>query len=287
MDNEVQTNRFIFHGDAAKEQSVRIDGVRLADIGVHLLADSQEPMLPDVRSHTVTIPGRHGAYDFGAYFEPRPLTLSCGFNHQASFDHVQTLIRNLSAIFLDAYGRPREVSVEYDYERGKYYKAKLASGVDINRIVRAGLFSVPLVAYDPYAYSTFSSDEVTWGNEEITFEYSYLLGHEGTGGSVRITSPTTQNIYVDGYAVKPIFEISGRATRLTIATNGYSFELPTFNNETWTIDCDKYTVLRNGKNAFGDMSLGEFILHPGSNVVSFGGSGMDVNVRIKFRDKYM
>lgn len=277
----------IFHGDPSKETSVRIDGVRLADIGVHLLADSEEPVLPEVRTHSVTIPGRHGAYDFGAYFEPRPLTLSCGFNQQASFDHVQTLIRNLSAIFLDAYGRPKEVTVEYDYERGKQYNAKLASSVPIERIVRAGRFQVPLVAYDPYAYSTFSSDEVTWGNEVITFEYSYLLGHEGTGGSVRITAPTAQDIYVDGYAVKPVFEISGRATRLTVSANGYSFELPAFTNETWTIDCERYSVLRNGKNAYGDVTLGEFVLQPGSNVVAFGGSGIDVDVRIKFRDKYM
>lgn len=278
---------FIFHGDASKETSVRIDGVRLADIGVHLLADSEEPVLPEVRTNTVTIPGRHGAYDFGSYFEPRPLTLSCGINNQASLYHVQALVRKFSELFLDEFGRPKEVTVEYDYERGKQYNAKLASSVPIERIVRAGRFQVPLIAYDPYAYSTFTSDEVTWGNEEITFEFSYLLGHEGTGGAVRVTSPTTQDIYVDGYAVKPIFEISGKASRLTVTANGYTFELPTFSNETWTIDCERYTVLRNGKNAYDDVMLGEFVLTPGMNRVSFGGSGLDVNIRIKFRDKYM
>ena len=280
-------NDYIFHGDPSEETSVLIDGVRLADLGVHLLADSEEPILPNVRTQSVVIPGRHGAYDFGSYFEPRLLTLSCGINNQASLYHVQALVRKFSEMFLDQYGRPKEVTVEYEYDLGKQYTAKLASEVPINRIVRAGLFQVPLIAYDPYAYSTFTSDEVTWGSEVITFEYSYLLGHDGTGGSVQVTSPTSQKVYVDGYAIKPVFEISGSASKLTVSSNGYTFELPSFTNETWTIDCERYIVLRNGDNAFGDVVLGEFVLTPGDNTVTFGGSGLDVDVRIKFRDKYM
>src|SRR5690625_1768149 len=194
-------NDYIFHGDPSEETSVLIDGVRLADLGVHLLADSEEPILPNVRTQSVVIPGRHGAYDFGSYFEPRLLTLSCGINNQASLYHVQALVRKFSDLFLDQYGRPKEVTVEYEYDLGKQYTAKLASEVSINRIVRAGLFQVPLIAYDPYAYSTFTSDEVTWGSEVITFEYSYLLGHEGTGGSVRRSEEHTSELQSRGHLV--------------------------------------------------------------------------------------
>src|SRR5690625_4469999 len=280
-------NDYIFHGDPSEETSVLIDGVRLADLGVHLLEDSEEPILPNVRTQSVVIPGRHGAYDFGSYFEPRLFTLSCGINNQASLYHVQALVRKFSELFFDQYGRQKEVKVEYEYDIGKQYTAKLASEVPINRIVRASLFQVPLIAYDPFAYSTFTSDEVTWGSEEITFEYSYLLGHEGTGGAVRVTSPTTQEVYVDGYAVKPVFEISGSAASLSVEANGYSFELPTFSNESWTIDFERYLVTRNGDNAYGDVDIGEFVLMPRMNRVNFGGSGLNVDVRIKFRDKYM
>src|SRR5690625_3731218 len=149
---------YVFHGNPKEQTSVRIDGVRLADLGVHLLNDSEEPLLPDVRDYSVTIPGRHGAYNFGAFFEPRHLTLSCGINNQASLEHVQALVRDFTKLFLDDYGSPKEVTVEYEYERGKRYTARLNSQVPMDRIVRAGFFQVPLIAYDPFAYSTHSSE---------------------------------------------------------------------------------------------------------------------------------
>src|SRR5690625_5753632 len=125
---------YIFNGVPSEETSVRSDGVRVADLGVHLLAASEEPILPNVRTQSVVIPGRHGAYDFGSYFEPRLLTLSCGINIQASLYHVQALVRKFSELFLDQYGRPKEVTVEYEYDLGKQYTAKLASEVPITRI---------------------------------------------------------------------------------------------------------------------------------------------------------
>src|SRR5690625_5058665 len=138
-------NDYIFHGDPSEETSVIIDGVRLADLGIHLLADSEEPILPNVRTQSVVIPGRHGAYDFGSYFEPRLLTLSCGINNQASLYHVQALVRKFSDLFLDQYGRPMDVTVEYEYELGKQFMELLVRECQINIILSTYL----LTAYIP------------------------------------------------------------------------------------------------------------------------------------------
>lgn len=283
----IRMSDYTFVGDPLSESSVSINGVRLADFGVHLLADSEEPALPQTRDKTLVIPGRHGEYNFGSYFGARELNLSCGFNNQATLADAQRLIRELNTMLLDEYGRPKEVELVYDYEPDKFYKAQLSGAVPINRISRAGTFVLPMKASDPFAYSRVYADEIVWGSDVITFEYHYLLGRKGIGGAVSINAPTTFDITAEAYNVKPVFEIEGSASRLTISANGNSFTLSSFTNETWTIDCERYAVLRNGVNAFGEVNIGEFILKPGENRVDIGGIGINVRMRIKYRDKHM
>jgi hypothetical protein len=128
-----------------------------------------------------------------------------------------------------------------------------------------------MIAHDPFAYSRVWSDEVTWGSEVITFEYDYFLGDENYSGSNKITYPQTLTLYNYGYAVKPVFIISGSASEFTVSANGKSFSLPTFSNADYEIDGELFTVKKNGSNAFGDLS-GDFIeVKTGSN---------DINVRI-------
>ncbi|HAM79635.1 phage tail domain-containing protein [Ornithinibacillus bavariensis] len=281
-------SNYTFIGDPLSESSVSINnGIRLADFGVHLLADSEEPALPQTRDKTLVIPGRHGEYNFGSYFDARQLNLSCGFNNQATLADAQQLIRELNTMLLDEYGRPKEVELVYDYEPDKLYKATLSGVVPVNRISRAGTFVLPLKASDPFAYSRIYADEIVWGSDVVTFEYNYLLGHDGLGGAIDITSPKAFIITVDGYNVKPKFEIEGSATSLNISANGNTIALPPFNNETWKIDCENYTAVRNGVNVFGDLSFGEFVLYSGENQVSIGGNGINIKMRVKFRDKYM
>lgn len=280
-------SEYRFIGNPKEETSVSIDGVRLADIGVHVLAPSQEPMVPILRNQVLTVPERHGSYDFGAYLGERNLDIACGFNNQASLGDSQRLIRDLTRLLFDNYGRPKTVEVIYDYEPDIFYMARLSSTVPLERIVRAGKFTLPMIAYDPFGYSRVTSDEVTWGSETITFEYNYLLGHEGTGGMIEINSPSEVPIDVEGVSASPIFEIDGSAAELTVSANGYSFALPEFSEESWVLDFEKYTVTRGGDNAFNEVPLRDFVLETGSNVINVAGKDISVEMRIKFRDKFV
>lgn len=265
---------------------VWIDDVLLQDEGITVLLPSEEPALPSMRNMGVTVPGRHGAYDFGAYFEPREFTLNCVFPRQP-YDDLKAQLREFNRLLVDAYGRPKTVKLRFGDEIDKYYNVRVTDSIPVERVADRGYITLHLTAHDPYAYSTVTSDEVVWGSEVITFEWHYLLGMGGTGGGERITSPRTIVVDLHGEALRPVIEIDGSATGLTVSANGKSFGLPTFTNTEWIIDGENYTVTRNGTLDLAAMS-GDFIeLLNGSNNVVIGGSGLDFDITIKYRDKYI
>src|SRR5690606_29826535 len=107
------------------------------------------------------------------------------------------------------------------------------------------------------------------------------------GGGVTVTSPTTIPIYVDGEALRPVIEINGSANGLTMSANGKSFTLPNFTDTHWIIDGENFVVLRNGVEELSALT-GDFIelLH-GDNDVVIGGTNMDFEITVKYRDKYI
>lgn len=270
----------------ANESRVWIDGELLQDGGITALLSTDEPATPSLRNMSVSVPGRHGAYDFGGYLGERVFKLDVVFPRQ-SYSDLKRQIRAFNRRFFDVYGRPKTVSLRFGDEVDKYYNVRLTSAIPIDRSAERGYASIQLTAYDPYAYSTVNANDVTWGSEVVTFEWSYLLGMGGTAGGERITRAQTIPIYVDGESLRPVIEINGRANGLTISANGQSFKLPNFTATKWTIDGDRYVVLRNGVEDLGAMT-GDFIelLH-GDNDVEISGSALDFDLTIKYRDRYV
>ncbi len=268
------------------ESRVWINDYLLQDEGITVLLDSAEPALPAVRNLSVTVPGRHGAYDFGGYFEPREFTLNCVFPRQ-SYTELKRQIRAFVRRFVDDYGRPKTVKLRFGDEVDKYYNVRITDVIDVERAAERGFFALQLTAHDPYAYSTVANDEIVWGSEVITFEWHYLLGMGGTGGGVTINAPTTIDTYVEGERLRPVVEISGSATALTIDANGRAFSLPSFTNTAWVIDGENYTVTRNGNYDLAALT-GDFIeLVHGDNTIDVSGSNINVQMTIKYRDKYL
>lgn len=265
--------------------SVKIDDVNLNDIGIRAKLSSSIPLSPETRSKIITIPNTHGAYDMGAEFEPLPLDLECDVQGR-NLSETQMSARVLKGILLDGYGRPRTVKVSFDFEPDKWYLARLEGMIPTERMAKKTDFTLPLTAYDPHAYSNALNTEITWGSEEITFEYDYLLGHK-TYTDLNITEAQALMYTVQGLALKPIIEISGSADSLSISTGDYAINLPGFAFEYWVIDCERYTVSRNGENAFNDVKLREFILMPGDNPIEITGENINITMRITFRDKWM
>lgn len=276
--------------EVADEARVWIDDVLLqTEFGVDVTLSSVEPTAPDLRNKSIIIPGMAGAYDAGADLQPREFQLDCVFPRQ-SYSDLKSESRRLTALFFDQFGKSRTFKLRMGDEPLKYYNVRLTSGIEISRSNNRGHFSVMLTAFDPYAYSVITNDEVVWGSEIITFRSrEYLLGHDSMGGSsgVRITRPTMETISVMGYAVKPTILINGSASRLTIEANGNNIVLPAFSNASWAIDSEKYTVTKDGKNVFGDVTLGEFWFKKGNNDVRVSGSNIDVDLQIVFRDRWI
>lgn len=259
------------------------DVYRLEDFGIRGYQDHDHPATPDYESKTLTIPGMAGRWDFGTELRSRPFNL---FFKTSAEDRseLQRKLNKFIAFLHDEYGSPRTIKVSFDYEPDKHYFMKVNEPISPERLMHANKYPVSFIAHDPYKYSNELSEDVTWGSEAITFEYNYLLGHEGLGGSVKVTGPQSIDIDVEGLAVQPVFDIEGTANNLTLSANGHSFSLPNFTNTLWSIDFEKYSVFRNGQETM--IEIRDFYLMPGRNKISITGSNINVDLRIKFRDKF-
>ena len=272
----------------AEESRVWIDDVLLQDEGIIVLLPTEEPALPPIRNISVTVPGRHGAYDFGGYLEPREFTLIIVFSRQ-SYTALKQQIRAFNRRFIDEYGRPKTVKLRFGDEVDKYYNVRVTSDIPVERSADRGFLTVGLTAFDPYAYSLVNANEVVWGSEVVTFEWNYLLGMGGTGGGegYSVSKPETIPIYVDGEAIRPVIEINGSARELMISANGKLVSLPDFIDTDWIIDGENYVVRRNGVEDLSAME-GDFIeLIRGDNDVEISGDSLDFDLTIKYRDKYV
>ena len=263
---------------------ITMDGKSIEDFGFYVEPGHEDPMTPEIERKTLSIPGMKGVWDFGTEIGERPFAYPLMIMDRYH-DDMQREYNNLVAFLFDDFGQPREIKLVRNYEPDKFYMVKIAQQMVPERLTEDGKLVLPFVASDPLKYSNTFGDEVFWGSEIITFEYNYLLGREGLDGSVSINGPQTLAIPIDGLAVQPVFEINGTANNLTISANGYTFTLPNFTNTRWEIDFEKYIVYKNGQETM--IEIREFYLMPGNNQVKVAGSNINLDMRIKFRDKYM
>ncbi|ASA22078.1 phage tail domain-containing protein [Paenibacillus donghaensis] len=141
--------------------SISLGGIRDVDLGFRVLEESKEPLLPGTRDIGVTIPGKHGQYDFGADLTERVFSFSCAFvadgtNYDTpSAAGLQQRVRSLARHLTDSYGRPRTVQLVRYYEPDKFYLVRYAGSASLERLIynSIGMFELELVAFDPFAYS--------------------------------------------------------------------------------------------------------------------------------------
>ncbi|AIQ69533.1 phage tail domain-containing protein [Paenibacillus graminis] len=141
--------------------SITLGGIRDVDLGFRVLEESKEPLLPSTRDIGVTIPGKHGQYDFGADLTERAFSYSCAFvSDGTNYDvpspaGLQQRVRTLARHLTDSYGRPRIVQLIRAFEPDKFYLVRYAGSASLERLIynSIGLFELELVAFDPFAYS--------------------------------------------------------------------------------------------------------------------------------------
>lgn len=259
---------------------------RLEDFGYRALLEHYHEAIPEIREKTTSIPGMAGRWNFGSELGSKQFNIPIEALGLDSAD-LQGKQNSLVAFLMDKFGKPRPIKMSFDYEPDKFYMVEINGSMAPTlkaHIIRNN--SLPFVAHDSYKYSNVHADEVTWGNEDITFEADYLLGHENDFGDeyVSVTGPETLSITVSGIAIQPIFEVNGTANNLTISANGYSFTLPNFTNEKWIIDFEKYLVYKNDQETM--VEIRDFYLMPGGNEIKVTGLNINIRLAVKYRDKY-
>jgi len=268
--------------------SLRIDGKRISELKLALLPGFQHPAAPPIRDHAVSIPGRPGAYYFGSEIEPMEFSLPLLVKPQENRFELSAAIRKMVTAFIDPYGKPREVKLTYDYEPDKYYLARYSGSMPIDRYLRMGKFELPMISYDPHAYSILeSTDEIRWGDP---IPWMSDIPISAGGNSFSISSP--QKITIDNYGslvIRPIVYITGNADNLTFTLNGERFSLGSFTNASFLIDAERYAAIKNGQNYLfklqGDLENLE--LMPGANAIQMGGTNLNINITFKYRAKYI
>lgn len=141
--------------------SITLGGIRDVDLGFRVLEESKEPLLPSTRDIGVTIPGKHGQYDFGADLTERAFSYSCAFvSDGTNYDvpsaaGLQQRVRTLARHLTDSYGRPRTLELRRAFEPDKFYLVRYAGSASLERLIynSIGMFELELVAFDPFAYS--------------------------------------------------------------------------------------------------------------------------------------
>lgn len=267
-----------------------INGTDFAEYGVRVLAGSQHDALPETRDRTITVPGRHGAYDFGADLGVRQFELKCALIDATDPADLQQKLRLLTAELTDAYGRPKTFELSFSEEPEKHYRVRYSGRVAVDRIYKLGLFSLPLTAYDPASYAGMNAYDplvqpqydsgFEYGGENmyantVSFNWAYPKHYSGFRNYSEYTTPVAMEIY--GSVSNP---------SVTNLNTGERLMLPSITNATLTVGLDK-TVLVNGSNALDDY-LGDFIIAtPGNVSLLFEGENPNCQVTYEWKHKFI
>ena len=114
--------------------SFTLGGKRAEELGLlYLKRETEKLLLPGTRDKTVSVPGRHGVYDFGADLDARTFTLVCAIVAKTSAE-LEAIVRTLSGHLLYSNGSPKLLSLVFDEEPDREYFVVLGSTA-IRRII--------------------------------------------------------------------------------------------------------------------------------------------------------
>lgn len=158
-----------------------LGGKTAKELGIIMLRSSQRPVLPGTVDRTLAIPGRHGAWDFGADLAARRFDLECALIADVVASR-EAAISALAAHLVDSTGRPRELDLIFDNVPDRKYRVRYSGTLPIDRLANTGRFTLTLIAFDPFA--TGLQEQLV---EEVVTQSPHTI-QISTDGNVR-TSP--------------------------------------------------------------------------------------------------
>lgn len=129
------------------------------------------PLLPVLRKRELTIPGRHGVYDFtDNTFDKRIIEVEMKYIG-TSFAELRTRARSIAA-WLSGFNNSKNLI--FDDETDKYYLAKIYSEIGLQNLFKTGEASI-IFECAPFAYSITERTEtanITTSGQIVTISSS-------------------------------------------------------------------------------------------------------------------
>ena len=151
---------------------------------------TNEYRMPDLRNNTITMPGRHGVFDFGETVSERKILISCfippGKTDEQFLSKKDDIIEWLN---------PDNglCQLILDKEPGRVYEARLTSGFSFDRAVRNSCtFDLEFFCPDPYGYAI--SGLLLNGCNSFRDGLVYLHNHKRQRASDHWTACRRRNI---------------------------------------------------------------------------------------------
>lgn len=273
--------------------TVKLDGKPFSYFGIELISPADHPMAPQTEDITLKVPGRDGLYHFGSTFGERNFSFECGVIREIDETEMQRKLREFTAFLLDAYGKPREIKITFDYEPEKYYLVKFAGQISASRFYSIGTFTLPFTAFDPYAYAEMNAYDSPSNHEYGTgLEYDSGLFYDNPK-SFQWTYPKHfSGVYNHGFQHTHLnLTITGKVTnpKITNQTTGETILLPSLSlsTDSLVVSTKDFTVKKNGVNAMNSYS-GEFLyLVSGENSLMFEGESPSATVNYEWKHRFI
>jgi phage-related protein len=157
---------------------ITLDGHTLDYFGLMALKGHSNPT-PATRDKSLVIPGKHGAWDFGADMDIIQFNFPMAFFGEDR-KAVQKRIRDFTAFLFDSKGKPRTFTMAFDYEPEKYYYVRYSGQIKPERLFGMGTFDLPLTAFDPVAYAslnTYDPEEMYYFDAGLQYDSGLMYGN--------------------------------------------------------------------------------------------------------------
>ena len=134
--------------------------------------------LPATRDYRCDIAGRHGSYDFGADLQPKLFLFNCWLSETLDLEDIDDAITTLNAHLLDNWGKPKTLELIFDYQTDRHYNVRYsgAQAIDTGRGMARRKFTLPLIAFEPFAFSDEVEVEYDITDSPVSPWYTVVSG---------------------------------------------------------------------------------------------------------------
>jgi phage-related protein len=263
-----------------------IAGLSFASLSLKLLS-SNIPILPETRQQEDEIPGLDGSLDLGTGYGPRQIELEVLVKADSKTE-LHSKLAKTASVFSPKKGiQPLVIATQ----PGKMFYVKFNGSLPLEKIGSlSGKFTIPLKAFDPFAYSVNGTSEPLKLGQGYTLGQGLRFGDSYTF-EAKQTSTTFSVYHAGTHEAKPIIRITGTGSNLILVNDstdeGLAVDLTLLQGDTLEIDCKNQRIFLNGSNAFYAFSGGYPRLVEGSNDFTLTASNPNLTIEFIFRHTYL